>query len=169
MDSVKRAIEGVGGTLDISSVTGKGTRFTLSLPLTVAVVNLLLVGVGNEVFGLPLARVSGVVEASGDSLSRTQTSRMLSYGNALVPVYGLAELLEVPAPPPVSQALARPWVVVDADGGPIALGVDTLLGQEEVVLKALQRPLDLVPGLAGVTILGSGRPIFILDVARLVT
>lgn len=169
MDAVKRAIEGVGGTLDISSVQGKGARFTLSLPLTVAVVNLLLVGVGDEVFGLPLARVTGVVEASGDSLSRTQSSQMLTYANALVPVYGLSDLLEIPSGPPHAHGHARPWVVVESDTGRLALGVDTLLGQEEVVLKALQRPLDLVPGLAGVTILGSGRPIFILDVARLVT
>ena len=168
MDAVKRAIDGVGGTLDITSVQGKGSRFILSLPLTVAVVNLLLVGVGDEVFGLPLARVSGVVEASSDSLSRAQTSPMLSYGNALVPVYALSEVLEVPAGPAVASSKPRPWVVVEGEAGPLALGVDTLLGQEEVVLKALQRPLDLVPGLAGVTILGSGRPIFILDVARLV-
>jgi two-component system, chemotaxis family, sensor kinase CheA len=169
MDAVKRAIEGVGGTLDISSTRGKGACFTLSLPLTVAVVNLLLVGVGEEVFGLPLARVTGVVEASGDALSRTQSSRMLAYANALVPVYSLSDLLEVPSGAAPANGHPRPWVVVESDTGRLALGVDTLLGQEEVVLKALQRPLDLVPGLAGVTILGSGRPIFILDVARLVT
>lgn len=168
MDAVKRAVEGVGGTMDISSVVGRGTRFSLSLPLTVAVVNLLLVGVGEEVFGLPLARVSGVVEAASAALSRSQTSRMLHYGDLLVPVHGLAELLEVPGPPAAPPEKLLPWVVVESDGGPVALGVDALLGQEEVVLKALQRPLDLVPGLAGVTILGNGRPIFILDVARLV-
>jgi two-component system chemotaxis sensor kinase CheA len=60
-----------------------------------------------------------------------------------------------------------PFVVVEAEDGRVALLVDRLLGQEEVVLKALSRPLDLVPGLAGVTILGNGRPVFILDVARL--
>jgi two-component system chemotaxis sensor kinase CheA len=62
-----------------------------------------------------------------------------------------------------------PFVVVEGDDGRLALAVDRLLGQEEVVLKALSRPLDLVPGLAGVTILGNGQPVFILDVARLVT
>ena len=56
---------------------------------------------------------------------------------------------------------------MEGDAGKVALAVDKLLGQEEVVLKALSRPLDLVPGLSGVTILGTGRPIFILDVPRL--
>ena len=62
----------------------------------------------------------------------------------------------------------RPYLVMEHDGGKVALAVDRLLGQEEVVLKALSRPLDLVTGLSGVTILGSGRPVFILDVPRLV-
>ena len=168
MDAVKRVIDSVGGTLDIRSTPGRGTTFVLSLPLTVAVVNLLLVGVGDEVFGLPLARVSGVVEESDERISRSHTSRVLGWNNALVPVFGLADLLALPAAQAPAAHTPRPWVVVDGDGGKVALGVDALLGQEEVVLKALQRPLDLVPGLAGVTILGSGRAIFILDVARLV-
>jgi two-component system chemotaxis sensor kinase CheA len=58
---------------------------------------------------------------------------------------------------------------MEADPGPVALAVDVLVGQEEVVLKALSRPLDQLPGLAGVTILGSGRPVFILDVPRLLS
>ncbi len=61
----------------------------------------------------------------------------------------------------------RTFVIMEAEPGPVALAVDGLVGQEEVVLKALSRPLDQLPGLAGVTILGSGRPVFILDVPRL--
>ncbi len=61
----------------------------------------------------------------------------------------------------------RPYVVVESDAGNVALEIDRLVGQEEVVLKALHRPLDLVGGLAGATILGSGRPVFVLDVPRL--
>ena len=84
----------------------------------------------------------------------------------MVPVHPLALLLELPRTLSTDDAL-RPFVVVDSDEGRVALEVDRLLGQEEVVLKALAKPLDLVAGLSGVTILGNGRPVFILDVARL--
>jgi two-component system chemotaxis sensor kinase CheA len=164
MDAVKRTVENVGGTLEIDSEPGRGTRFTLRLPLTVAVVNLLLVEVGEEIFGLPIAKVVGAIEADEAQLSRSRDAALLPLGNALVPVHPLADLLGVPGFQARGQ---RPFVVVEGDGEKVALAVDRLLGQEEAVLKALSRPLDLVPGLAGVTILGTGRPVFILDVPRL--
>ncbi|MBZ4416047.1 chemotaxis protein CheA [Myxococcus sp. RHSTA-1-4] len=166
MDAVKRVVENVGGTLEIDSEKGRGTRFTLRLPLTVAVVHLLLVEVGEEVFGLPIAKVVGATEADGEALSRSRETALLPHGNSLLPVHSLDTLVGVPAPP---RQGARPFVVMDADSGRVALAVDRLLGQEEVVLKPLSRPLDLLPGLSGVTILGSGRPVFILDVPRLLS
>jgi two-component system, chemotaxis family, sensor kinase CheA len=162
MDAVKRAVERVGGTLALDSEPGRGTRVTFALPLTVAVLQLLLVKAGGEVLGLPITKVLGVVEASLPESG--SGARVLRHDKALVPVHGLATLLgfeEAKAPG------VRPYVVMEADRGPVALAVDVLLGQEEVVLKALSRPLDQLPGLAGVTILGSGRPLFILDVPRL--
>lgn len=164
MDAVKRAVEAVGGVLDIESQRGVGTVFSLSVPLTVAMVNLLLVGVGDDVYGLPIGKVSGVVETPRETLPLSQNQPMLHFGQSVVPVQDLANLLETPGP---RRPRVAPFVVVEGDEGRVALVVDRLLGQEEVVLKALSRPLDLVPGLAGVTILGNGRPIFILDVSRL--
>lgn len=167
MDAVRRAVEQVGGTLEIETKTGRGTSFRLSLPLTVAVVNLLLVGVGDEVYGLPIGKVSGVVETARDRLAMSQNAPVLQFGQSVLPVHELSALLEVPGDP--RTAALVPFVVVDGDDGRLALAVDRLLGQQEVVLKGLSKPLDLVPGLAGVTILGNGQPVFILDVARLVT
>ncbi|HEY1089077.1 MAG TPA: chemotaxis protein CheA, partial [Archangium sp.] len=166
MDAVKRAVEAVGGTLEILSRRGLGTTFRLSLPLTVAMVNLLLVGVGDDVYGLPITKVAGVVETPRSSLSRSRDVPYLAFGASAVPARELSQVLDVPGRP---QSVDRvsPFVVVDADDGRVALAVDALLGQEEVVLKALTRPLDQVPGLAGVTVLGNGRPVFILDVTRL--
>ncbi len=166
MDAVKRVVENVGGTLEIDSEKGKGTRFTLRLPLTVAVVHLLLVEVGDEVFGLPIAKVVGAQEADADALSRSRDTALLPHGNTLLPVHALDALLGLPAP---QRRGVRPFVVMEGDAGKVALAVDRLLGQEEVVLKSLSRPLDLLPGLSGVTILGSGRPVFILDVPRLLS
>ena len=166
MDAVRRAVESVGGTLDIRTQKGAGTTFTLSLPLTVAMVNLLLVGVGEEVYGLPIARVAGVVEASRGSLSHSQNQPVLQFGTSVVPVHELGQVLDVPARPLAAET-PTPLIVAETDAGRVALAVDALMGQEEVVLKALTRPLDRVRGLAGVTVLGNGRPVFILDVARL--
>jgi two-component system chemotaxis sensor kinase CheA len=166
MDAVRRAVEQVGGTLEIETKAGRGTSFRLSLPLTVAVVNLLLVGVGDEVYGLPIGKVSGVVEGPRDGLAMSQNAPVLQFGQSVLPVHELSALLEIPGAPRTSGPV--PFVVVDGDDGRLALVVDRLLGQQEVVLKGLSKPLDLVPGLAGVTILGNGQPVFILDVARLV-
>lgn len=164
MDAVKRTVESVGGTLEIDSEKGQGTRFTLRLPLTVAVVHLLLVAVGDEVYGLPIAKVLGAMEAEVGVLSRSRETALLPYGNALLPVHPLEELVGIPVK---ERPSLRPYVLMEGEAGKLALAVDRLLGQEEVVLKALSRPLDLLPGLSGVTILGSGRPVFILDVPRL--
>lgn len=166
MDAVKRVVENVGGTLEIESELGRGSRFTLRLPLTVAVVQLLLVAVGEEVFGLPIAKVVGATEADGEQLARSRQVPMLPHGQGLLPVYELDELVGVRASP---RRGPRPFVVMDADAGRVALAVDRLVGQEEAVLKPLSQPLDLLPGLSGVTILGNGRPVFILDVPRLLS
>jgi len=164
MDAVRRAVERVGGTVELASEPGQGTRVTLRLPLSVAVLQLLLVQAGGEVLGLPITKVLAAVQAEGASKNGGHGPALLPYGTALVPVHPLARLLGFSE----GEARAeRPLVVMEAEPGPVALAVDVLLGQEEVVVKALGRPLDQLPGLAGVTILGSGRPIFILDVPRL--
>src|SRR5688572_8719145 len=80
MDAVKRAVENVGGTLEIESERGRGTRFTLKLPLTVAVVNLLLVQVGEEIYGLPIGKVLGVVEIEPDKLTKSRDADLLPHG-----------------------------------------------------------------------------------------
>lgn len=161
MDAVKRAVERVGGTLQLESEPGRGTCVTFRLPLTVAVLQLLLVKAGGEVLGLPITKVLGVLEAQ---VAESSGAQLLHHDGASLPVHGLATLLGFQE---TTTPRIRPYVVMEADRGPVALAVDVLLGQEEVVLKALSRPLDQLPGLAGVTILGSGRPLFILDVPRL--
>jgi len=164
MDAVKRAVERVGGTLELSSEPGRGTRVAFRLPLTVAVLQLLLVRAGGEVLGLPITKVLGAVEVLPAELERSNGTLAVRHGQSLLPVHGLAALLGfAEAGPRASQ----PLVLLEADRGPVALAVEGLLGQEEAVIKPLSRPLDQLPGLAGVTILGSGRPVFILDVPRL--
>jgi two-component system chemotaxis sensor kinase CheA len=164
MDAVKRAVEAVGGTLELDSHPGRGTQVTLRLPLTVAVVHLLLVRAGGEVLGLPITKVLGAVEVPEKALQHSPSTALITHGQQLIPAHDLAGLLALPPEQPRSP---RPYVVMETEEGNVALGVDSLVGQEEAVLKALTRPLDRVAGLSGVTILGNGRPVFILDVPRL--
>jgi two-component system chemotaxis sensor kinase CheA len=88
---------------------------------------------------------------------------VLAYDGALVPVHDLGALLGFGGARPAPCSV----VVADAEGGQVGFAVDALLGQQEAVLKPLARPFDRVPGLSAVTVLASGRPVFVLDVARL--
>jgi two-component system chemotaxis sensor kinase CheA len=163
LDAVRKTLETVGGTLDLESARGLGTRVTLRLPLTVAVQPVLLVQVGDEVLGLPIAKVHGAAIVRYADLDRTRGAPLLPYDGELVPVHDLAALLGFESAGRAERAV----VVADGIDGRIGLAVDGLLGQHEAVLKPLGPPLQAVGGLSAVTVLGTGRPVFILDVARL--
>ena len=163
LDAVKRAVESMGGTIEIESSLGIGCRITFRLPLTVAVQPVLLVRLGEEVIGLPIAKVHGAAQVAMSRLDRSRGAPVLSYGGDLVPVHDLSALLGFPEGGRDERAV----VVAEGGDGRIGLAVDALLGQQEAVLKPLGAPLDSVPGLSAVTVLGNGRPVFILDVQRL--
>jgi two-component system chemotaxis sensor kinase CheA len=164
MDAVKRTVEALGGAIEVESMPGLGTRWVLRLPLTVAVQPVLFVRVAGEVLGVPIAKVIGAAQVDVSRLERAQGSPVLAYDGKLVPVRDLGALLGFAEAPAAGM---RSVVVTEGDGGRVGLAVDALLGQQEAVLKPLIRPLDLVAGLSAVTVLGSGRPVFILDVQRL--
>ena len=165
MDAVKRSVESLSGTLAIESRRGAGTRFTLRLPLTVAMQPVLLVRVGQEVVAIPVSKVHGASQARVDALDRAGGAPQLAFGGGHVPVHDLGVLLGTG---PAADGRRRSIVVTDGETGRVGLAVDQLLGQEEAVLKPLHGPLSLVPGLSAVTVLGNGRPVFVLDVPRLV-
>ncbi len=164
LDAVKRSVEAVGGALELESVPGAGSRVTFRLPLTVALQPVLLVRVGDEVLGLPIAKVHGAAQVEMSRLDRSEGTPVLPYGGGLVPVHDLTRLLGFPGDGARDE---RAVVVAEGGDGRVGLAVDALLGQQEAVLKPLGSPLDAVPGLSAVTVLGNGRPVFILDVQRL--
>ena len=161
LDAVQRKVESLGGKVSIRSAAGKGTTFVLELPLSVSMANLLLVQVGGELYGVPLHRVLLTTEydlsaRGGEGFE----ARSLVVMGELVRAYGLAKLFGLPSLAPPGP---RPFVVMEVDGLRFAVSVDRLVGQEEAVLKPLFPPLDRVRGLAGVTVLGNGRPLLVLD------
>ncbi|HTP51630.1 MAG TPA: chemotaxis protein CheA [Anaeromyxobacteraceae bacterium] len=165
MDAVKRAVEAAGGSLQIESRRGQGTRIAMRLPLTVAVQPVLLVRVADEILALPVSKVHGAAEVELEKLERSGGAPLLGFGGTHLPVHDLATLIGLS---PGRATGKRSVVVTEGGEGRVGLAVDQLLGQEEAVLKPLHRPLSLVPGLSAVTVLGSGRPVFVLDVPRLV-
>jgi two-component system chemotaxis sensor kinase CheA len=164
LDAVKRSVETIGGTIELESVPGAGSRITFRLPLTVAVQPVLLVRVGDEVLGLPIAKVHGAAQVEMSRLDRSRGAPVLSYAGDLVPVHDLTHLRGFPRDAARDD---RAVVVAEGGDGRVGLAVDALLGQHEAVLKPLGVPLDAIPGLSAVTVLGNGRPVFILDVQRL--
>jgi two-component system chemotaxis sensor kinase CheA len=164
MDAVKRSVEELGGTLAIASSAGAGTNVTLRLPLTVVVQPVLLVRVADEILALPISKVHGAALVDVGRLERRHGAPVLSHHGVLVPVHDLGELLGFGRP----CGGLRSVVVADADGARVGFAVDALLGEEEAVLKPLAEPMERVGGLSAVTVLGNGRPVFVLDVQRLV-
>jgi two-component system chemotaxis sensor kinase CheA len=167
MDVVRRNIQGLGGRIAIESVSGQGSRFILSLPLTLAVMDGLVVSVGEETCVVP---ITSIVESLRPLRANIHPlvggGELLAIRGAYIPLlplgrqFGVAGAIEDPA-----QAIV---VIVETDGaGRLGLVVDELVGQQQIVVKSLEANYGRVAGVSGATILGNGRVALILDVAGL--
>jgi two-component system chemotaxis sensor kinase CheA len=165
MDAVLVAVEHLGGSVTLQSTLGVGSSVLFSLPMALSVTNLLLVDLDGEILGMPMSKVLFATEGDAVPVGPEHSpTRVLQVGDEHVVAYSLGRLVGFPE----STTGRRPFVVVEGEGQRAAVGVDKLLGQEEVVMRPLTPPLEKIRGLAGTAILGSGRPIFVLDVPRLV-
>jgi len=167
MDVVRKNIAALNGSVEIDSVEGVGMRVSIRLPLTLAIMDGMSVGVGEEVYILPL---SSVVESfqvnAADVSSVTQGSQLVKVRDEYMPVIELEKVFGVPR----TEASQRSdiMVVVESDGSRVALLVDELLGQHQVVVKNLESNYRKVPNVSGATILGDGTVALILDTSSLV-
>ncbi len=167
MDVVKKNITALGGTVDIDSAEGYGMSVKVRLPLTLAIMDGMSVGVGDECYILPLGSVVESFQVK-DGMVKTISGhgRVVAVRDDYMPVIDLEKIFEVPRRDPGSAG--NIMVVVESDGCRVALLVDDLLGQQQVVVKNLEANYRKVPDVSGATIMGDGRVALILDVGSMV-
>jgi two-component system chemotaxis sensor kinase CheA len=164
MDVVRRNIEALRGTLKLTSAPGQGLQVDIRLPLTLAIIDGFLVGVGKSKFVLPLEAVVEVIEAGGQGVKIDATGRhCLELRGAVLPVVRLRTLYTVES----SHTDRVSVVVVNSQRGQYGIEVDVLLGQQQTVIKPLGRLFKTLRGISGSSILGSGEVALILDVNSL--
>lgn len=175
-DVVASEVKQLGGALELRSVPGKGTRFIIRLPLSLALSQALMVAVGHESYALPLTAIDGIARIPVTLLEQTSVEGALSfsYGGHDYRVRHLADLIDLPISAPPAEARTVPAVLVRLGEGlgggerRAALIVDGLLGNREVVSKAVGPQLSSISGVAGATILPNGQVVLILDPAALI-
>jgi two-component system chemotaxis sensor kinase CheA len=164
MDVVKRTIEGLRGKIDVTTTPGHGSEMRLRLPLTLAIIDGLLVRVGKGRYAIPLSAVEECVELSTTDDARSQGRSFLNVRGDLVPFIRLRELFDVTAPPDPHQKV----VIVAAGDLRVGLVVDQIIGSHQTVIKSLSKLHADVATFSGATILGDGTVALILDIAHLV-
>jgi two-component system chemotaxis sensor kinase CheA len=167
MDVVRKNITALNGSVELDSAEGYGTRVTVRLPLTLAIMDGMSIGVGGETYILPLASVvesfqvtQGMVQAVG------ATGRVVKVRDEFMPVVSLDEVFSVPRQD--GDRASEVMMIVEAEGRRVAALVDELLGQHQVVVKNLETNYRRVPDISGATILGDGRVALIVDTGSLV-
>jgi two-component system chemotaxis sensor kinase CheA len=164
LDVVKKVIADFNGIIEVKSVRGAGTVFSLKMPLTLAIIPALLVEVSEELYAVPLMAVIESVKIRAEDIHRVDGREVVQLRGSVLQVKHLSTHLGLPSP-------ERPlyfMVVVGRAEKKVGLLVDRLRGQQEVVIKALDDYLGDLSGIAGATILGDGRVVLIIDTARIV-
>ena len=166
MDVVLSNIKKIGGSVQVRSKTGQGTRMTLRLPLTLAVLDVMLVKVGDAPYVVPLSSIVETIQCARAEFGRTPSgARVLRVRGDYVQVVDLAESFGVASKAEITNRFV---VLCEAEGGAkIALIIDDIIGQQQVVIKSLEENFERIDGIAGGTILGDGNVALIVDVQGL--
>lgn len=163
MDVVKRAIEGLRGSIAIDSQPGNGSTITIRIPLTLAIVESLLVSVDADTYALPLSVVEECVELSQAEIARTHGRHLINVRGQIVSYIPLRQAFEVNSAAPELQQV----VITNVNGNQVGFVVDQVIGQHQSVIKSLGRMYREVRGISGATILGDGSVALILDINHL--
>lgn len=166
MDAVKATIESLGGAVELETTRGQGTVTTLVVPITAAVQRVVLVGIAGELIAIPVAKVERILEVRPEEVECSGHEEFALIDGDPVPVLALEERLALGATPPEAPVVTL--VLADVRGERVALRVARVAGQQQIYVKPLPELLAGVRALTGLTILGDGRPVFLLDLNQLV-
>ncbi len=168
MDVVKRNIQALGGRVEINSTLGQGTKISIRLPLTLAILDGLSVSVGDQLFIVPLTYITESLKPQAADIRTVRgQGRVVQVRGEYLPVIALHEVLGLQ--PAAAQIHEGILVILDAEGCKAAMFVDALIGQHQVVIKSLESNYRRVQGVSGATIMGDGSVALILDAAALVS
>jgi len=164
MDVVHTNLTALGGVVEVESTPGRGTTISMTLPITLAIIQSLIVVVAGQRFAIPLNAVHETLLIDGSEIQRSEGRELLNLRGEALPLRRLAAEFDLPAAPPD----AKPFVVVIGLGeARMGLLVDRLEGQQDTVIKPIQGPIPTVRGIAGATELGDQEPVLVLDVSAL--
>jgi two-component system chemotaxis sensor kinase CheA len=164
MDAVRATIESLGGHIELATERGRGTTATLVVPITAAVQRVLLLGVGQEVVAIPIAKVERIVEIASAEIERNGHEAFALVDDTPLPVIDLAEQLSIETGEEHSVTVL---VLAEVRGEVMALRVDGIVGQQQIYVKPVPELLSSRKTLAGLTLLGEGQPVFLLDINQL--
>lgn len=163
MDVVKRGIESLRGTISVDSTKGEGTAITLKLPLTLAIIDGLLVELKGDKFVLPLSAIEECVELTREDVARTHGRNILNIRGAIVPYVQLRERFQIAGEAPDIEQV----IINEINGRRVGIVVDRVIGEHQIVIKTMSALYQDVEEVSGATILGDGSVALILDVAKL--
>ncbi|OWZ84251.1 chemotaxis protein CheA [Natranaerobius trueperi] len=164
LDVVKSKIENLGGRVELDSEVNKGSKFTMQLPLTLAIIQALMVNVGDEQYALPLASIEETTILTKDDIKKVREHEVIKLRDSLVPLINLQDVLDVPNKTDKHEGDEKFAIIVRKGDKKAGLIVDELIGQQEVVIKSLGSFLADVKGFTGATILGDGKVALIIDI-----
>lgn len=161
LDVVKSKIEAINGTVEVRSKLGSGSKFIIRLPLTLAIIQALMVNLGDEKYAIPLNNIKEITTINASSINMVQNQEVVLYRNNTLPIIKLSEILDVePTEEPSEEMIT---VIVKKGDLEAGLVVDSLIGQQEIVIKSLGKYMTGIRAIAGATILGNGSVALIVD------
>lgn len=166
LDVVKTKIEGLGGNIECRSVVGEGSSFIIHLPLTLAIIQALMVELGNEKYAIPLGSIQTIEDVAVSDIKYVQTKEVINLRGTVIPLIRLDQILDVESSLEDPESLTV--VIVKKGDKQAGLVVDNLIGQQEVVIKSIGSYINCSKIISGATILGDGEIALILEVNTLV-